>query len=128
MKRGPWIFKKVLMVLLFGTAAIFLFGFIVMNLWNAILPAVLHVGVISFWQALGILILCKILFGGFHGGRGRGPRGWGDKMRGNMREKWMNMSDQEREQFRQQWKNRCAGWRRPSSESVSSPGEGSANE
>jgi hypothetical protein len=125
MKRGPWIFKKVLMVLLFGTAAIFLFGFIVMSLWNAILPAVLHVGVISFWQALGILILCKILFGGFHGGRGRA---WGGKMRGNMREKWMNMSDQEREQFKQQWNNRCAGWRRPSSENVSSSGEGSSNE
>lgn len=126
MKRGPWIFRKVLMVLLFGTAAIFLFGFIVMSLWNAILPAVLHVGVISFWQALGILLLCKILFGGFHGGRGRGPRGWGGPMKGNMREKWMNMSDQEREQFKQQWKNRCAGWGRRSMEEASSSGESSA--
>lgn len=125
MKRGPWIFKKVLMVLLFGTAAIFLFGFIVMSLWNAILPAVLHVGMISFWQALGILILSKILFGGFHGGRGRG---WGGKMRGNMREKWMNMSDQEREQFKQQWKNRCAGWRRPTTDVGSSSGENTAKE
>ena len=56
-----WI-KKGLMILFFGIAAILVFGFVVMGLWNAILPLVLGVKVITFWQALGILLLSKILF------------------------------------------------------------------
>ncbi len=63
--------KKVLMIIVFAAAAITAFSFIVMGLWNAILPVVLGVKAISFWQALGILVLSKILFGGF--GRGGGP-------------------------------------------------------
>ena len=51
-----WI-KKGLMILFFGIAAILIFGFVVMGLWNAILPVVLGVKVITFWQALGILLL-----------------------------------------------------------------------
>jgi hypothetical protein len=47
-------FRKVLMFVLIGTAALLIFGYVVMGLWNAILPAILHVGAISFWQALGI--------------------------------------------------------------------------
>lgn len=49
-----------------------LFSGIVMLLWNNILPHVLHVGIISIWQAAGILLLARILFGGRrhrHGGR-----------------------------------------------------------
>ncbi|MBK6633344.1 MAG: hypothetical protein IPG38_02580 [Chitinophagaceae bacterium] len=64
-----WI-KKGLMILVFGSIAILVFGFVVMSLWNAILPAVLGVKAISFIQALGILLLSKILFGGFRGGCG----------------------------------------------------------
>ncbi len=44
-----------------------------MALWNNILVDVLHVGAITFWQALGIFTLAKILFGGSPGGRGK----WG---------------------------------------------------
>ena len=102
-------FRKFWMILPIGLAAIALFGFIVMGLWNAILPAVLHVGVISFWQALGILLLSKILFGGFHGGWKNGRRHqWKEKMN----EKWMNMSAEEKEKFQQEWKSRCGGWGR----------------
>ncbi len=108
MKRG-FRFGKVLMILLVATAAIFLFGFIVMNLWNAILPGVLHVGTISFWQALGILLLSKILFGGFHGGwRGGGRRQWKQKMN----EKWMSMTPEEKQKFQQEWRSRCGSWGR----------------
>jgi hypothetical protein len=45
-------------------------GTIVMLLWNALLPSLFSLPVISFWQALGILLLCRILFGGV-GMRGR---------------------------------------------------------
>lgn len=75
---------------------------LVMFLWNAILPGVVGVKEINFWQALGLLVLCKILFGGFRGGggrfRGRGGRAWKQKL--------MNMSPEERERFRQEWQQR----------------------
>jgi len=110
MKRGFWV-RKIAMGVVFAAAAILLFGFIVMNLWNAILPAVIHVSAISFWQAVGLLVLSKILFGGFRGGWGGGPRGrWKERMQ----DKWKNMTPEEREQFKQDWRNRCATWGRPS--------------
>jgi len=49
-------------------------GAIVQLLWNWLLPEILSVRAISFWQALGLLALSRILFGGF-GWRGR-HRGW----------------------------------------------------
>jgi|SRR5947207_1126882 len=98
--------KKVLMILTIGIAAILVFGLVVMGLWNAILPAVLGVKTISFIQALGILLLSKILFGGF--GRGGGfRRGPGHEWKQKMQEKWGGMSPEEREKFKAEWKNRC---------------------
>ena len=66
MKKGFWIRKAAGFILL-GVLAVLFFSFIVMTLWNNILVAVLHVGVISFVQAIGILVLSKILFSGFRG-------------------------------------------------------------
>jgi hypothetical protein len=89
-----------------------LLGWVVMSLWNAILPSVIvGVSVISFWQALGLLVLTRILFGGIGGGRRRGP--WGRKGKSfgnapaNMRDRWMQMSDEEREQLKEEWRERC---------------------
>ena len=98
-----WI-SKGLLFLLIAAAAIFLFGGLVMFLWNAILPAVLGVKAITFIQALGILLLSKILFGGFGGKRGwrTGPM-WSEKMR----QRWDKMNPEERERFKAEWKNRC---------------------
>ena len=101
------------MVLTIVIAAILVFGFVVMSLWNAILPAVLGVKAISFIQALGILLLSKILFGGF--GRGGFRRGPGHEWKQQMQEKWSVMSPEEREKFKAEWKNRCGSmrWGRP---------------
>lgn len=99
-----WI-KKGVLILIIGIAAITLFGFIVMWLWNAILPAVTAVKAITFWQALGILVLSKILFGGFGGKGWRGSPAWKQKMK----QRWDNMSPEEREKFKAEWKNRCGG-------------------
>ena len=105
MKKN-WL-RKGLMFFAFFIAVVLLFGAIVMGLWNALLPAILGVKTISFIQALGILLLSKILFGGFgriggwHGGRGR----WRNKMQ----EKWGNMTQEEKEKFRNEWKSRCGG-------------------
>lgn len=112
MKRG-FRAKKALMILLFVFAVIVPLGFIVMALWNNILVPVLHISLINFWQALGIFLLSKILFGGFPGPwRGRGR----SEFREKMKEKWGNMSPEERDKFKQNWKNRCASWKRPAEE------------
>jgi Ca2+/H+ antiporter, TMEM165/GDT1 family len=82
--------------------AVLLFGWVVMLLWNAILVPVLSVGLLSFWQAVGLLVLTRILFGSMGGG------GW--KRKGpspGFRNKWMNMSDEEKLKFKEEWKRRC---------------------
>lgn len=71
---------------------IFIGGEIVMHLWNWLLPPLFGWRLITFWQALGLLLLCRILFGGL----GRGPRGpRGPRFRG-----YRKMSPEERERFR----------------------------
>jgi Ca2+/H+ antiporter, TMEM165/GDT1 family len=93
----------------------FLMGQVVMLLWNAILPAVFGVSVITFWQALGLLVLSRILFGGFFkGGRG-GPHMW--------RRKWMNMSDEEKLKFQEEWKRRCGRYAYQPAETKEQPAE-----
>jgi hypothetical protein len=83
---------------------VFLFGEAVKYLWNWLLPA-LFTGahLITFWQALGLLLLSRILFGTWHskGGRGGGRR-W--------RRKWEAMTPEEREAFRQRMATRCGPW------------------
>lgn len=104
MKRF-WV-KKIFMFVIFFIAAVLLFGTIVMSLWNAILPAIIGVKAITFIQALGILLLSKILFGGF-GRRGGWQRGRHNQWRNNMQEKLAAMTPEEREKFKAEWKTRC---------------------
>jgi hypothetical protein len=78
------------------------FGFIVMGLWNWLGPAVFGARTITFWQALGILVLSKILFGGF-----RGRPGYGGHWRRRMSDRWAQMTPEEREKFRLGLANRC---------------------
>ena len=56
------------------TAFAFLFGAVVMWLWNWLMPVIFHLGVITYWQAVGLAILGRLLFGSFHHG---GPRNHG---------------------------------------------------
>ena len=48
----------------FAVLFAFLFGFIVKILWNWLIPALFGLGEITFWQAFGIVLLAKLLFGG----------------------------------------------------------------
>ncbi len=108
--KKHWI-KKGFMILIFGIIAILVFGLVVMALWNAILPAVIGVKTITFIQALGILLLSKILFGGFGGSRNRGD--WRNKGKWmEMKDKFACMTPEEREKFKAEWKNKCGGSRR----------------
>ncbi len=94
-----------------GIAAILaLVSYVVMQLWNHLLPDILHVSTITYWQAMGIFILSKILFG--FGGKG-GPGGGAPWMRRKqmMEERFKSMTPEERDHFKAQWKDRC-GWGR----------------
>lgn len=77
-------------------------GTVVMLLWNWLLPTLFGLPAISFWQALGLLALCRILFGGF--GFGGGSR---RAYRRRMAERWEQMTPEERERFRQGFQGRC---------------------
>ncbi|WP_321887303.1 hypothetical protein [Paraburkholderia bannensis] len=82
---------------LLAIVAIGVLGWVVMMLWNWVIPA-LFVGAraIDFGHALGLLVLSRILFGGFRGhGGGRYRRHW---------RKWEAMTPEEREQFQAAWR------------------------
>jgi hypothetical protein len=95
--KRAWLFFPLLFV-----AIGLLLGGVVMWLWNAILPEVTGWKTLTYLQALGLLVLCRILFGGFRGG----GRGFG-KHKNARRERWLNLSDEERARFRTQWEERC---------------------
>ena len=87
-----------------GMAVLFCFvlGNIVMFLWNAILPDLVGVKQINMWQAIGLFVLSRILFGGFKGRshhRGGKAKKW--------KNKWMQMDDSERKQFKNKWQAYC---------------------
>jgi hypothetical protein len=105
--RGKWIFRG-LKIAVFVVLGLLVFGFVVMSLWNWLMPALFGLRTIHFWQALGLLILSKILFGGF---RGRG--GPGMHWRRRMMERWEQMTPEEREKFRQGMGGRCSEFRPP---------------
>ncbi len=92
---------------LFMLMMVFIISGIVMLLWNAIIPDITGWKMINYWQAVGLLLLCKILCGGFggpikHAGRSR-------FMSGMFREKFANASPEEREALKREWRNRCGG-------------------
>ena len=90
-------------------AAVALLGLIVMQLWNNILPAVTGVKALSYWQAVGLLLLCKLLFGSFRPGSPGFRRGG----EGHWRNKLMNMSEEERVKFKEEWRARRFGFKQP---------------
>jgi|SRR5579871_728927 len=76
---------------LFGIAWVGILGLVTLSLWNALIPKILGLPAITFWQALGVLVLTRVLFGG-----------WGTRMR-NMRfaRGWNNLTPEQRQRFRE---------------------------
>ena len=79
-------------------------GAIVMLLWNWLMPVIFGLPALSLWQALGLLVLMRILFGSFgFGRRGGRPGGGMPGMSGRgmnpVREKWMKMTPEQRKEF-----------------------------
>jgi hypothetical protein len=100
-RKVTFIIRKLILIpmVLLGLA---IFTWVVMLLWNNVLAQVVHVSIINFWQALGLLVLSKILFGGFRGAQ------WGKHhWRKNMMQRWDGMTPEEKEKFRGEWEKRC---------------------
>lgn len=103
--RVQKIVKVISIALLFLIIAVFGFGQAVYHLWNWLMPTLFRLPAITFWQAVGLLGLSWLLFGGwrgFHGGHSHRGR-W----RNRMAERWEHMTPEEREKFRDGVRTRC---------------------
>ena len=87
---------RIARLVLFAIAAAVVLGFVVMALWNRLMPSLFGWHSVTFWQALGLLILARILFGGFRGRPG-GRMHW----RQRMMDRFEKMTPEEREKFRE---------------------------
>lgn len=102
-----WIYKgfKMFFMMIFFIA---FFGFITMSLWNWLIPDLFGLSTLSMAQAVGLVVLSKILFGNFPGRR------WGNtgksKWKSKMRERYENMSPEEKEKYKARFKNYCGSW------------------
>jgi hypothetical protein len=91
---------------------LFIMGFfgmsaIVMLLWNWILPGISTLSPLGYWQAMGLLVLCRILFGGFHFNRHHRKVHEHFAQHAPFKDKFMDMSETEKSDFKNQWKSRC---------------------
>ena len=111
--------KKKKLIWMAPLAILALLGFIALGgeivklLWNWLLPPLFGWRQIGFWQGLGVLALCRILFGGWGGHGGGGMR---RRMRDRMGRRWEHMTPEERERFRKGLRGRC-GFDEPPGES-----------
>jgi hypothetical protein len=95
-------FAKALQILILLLILVAGFGQAVLQLWNWLMPAIFGVPAITFWQAVGLMALCWILFGGLRGGR-TFQRGWRHSWEG----RWQRMTPEERERFRRGLEGAC---------------------
>lgn len=116
MKTGMKIFGIVVVIAICITAFAAAMTYVVMSLWNWLMPDLFSLTTITFWQALGLLVLSRILFGSFKFGKGRccgshghhSGGGWfKNKMRKRFEGKLENMTPEEREKFRKNFLWSC---------------------
>jgi Ca2+/H+ antiporter, TMEM165/GDT1 family len=93
-----------------------LFALITMGLWNWLVPELFGGKPIGLWQAIGLLVLARILFGGrsFVGGR---HGHW----RRRMRERWDQMTPEQREVFRAAMRALGCGFEPPAAAPAAAP-------
>jgi hypothetical protein len=97
---------KIVKVLVCVALAVLVFGWVTKELWNWLVPTIFGLRAITFWQSVGLVVLGKLLFGGFHKhGHGHSygkRRAWKRKMKA----RWEAMTPEERERFRSGMKSR----------------------
>ncbi|MBG8554210.1 MULTISPECIES: hypothetical protein [Hymenobacter] len=113
MNRSFWLLRGLKFVL-FAVLFVAVAGYVTMRLWNWLLPDLFNLPLISIWQALGLLVLSRILFGGWGGRKGRGGwarhrREWKQKVEARM----AGLTPEEQEKFRQKMAGACGpAWMR----------------
>jgi hypothetical protein len=86
--------------LMFAVIFVPIIGLITVALWNALMPRIFGLPAISFWQALGLLLLSRLLFGRLGG--------WGHRMRkSRFVHGWKDLTPEERQRFRQAMGSHC---------------------
>lgn len=83
-----------LRILIFAVIVLGLGSLVTWWLWDALMPTLFGLHAIGYWQAMGLMILARLLFGGL-------GRGWGRARRARFVRGWHNLSPEERQRFRQ---------------------------
>ena len=81
-------------LILFGIVFLGVVTLVTAGLWNALMPAIFGLGTITFWQALGLLVLSRLLFGFGFGRPGRYMR------KPRFVRGWKDLTEEERQRFR----------------------------
>ena len=98
--RGPLFILKLVLILAITSA-------VVMLLWNALIPVLFSGPALTYWQAAGLLLLAKILFGSMGRGFGRRHHHYPDEMwKKKLKAKYESMTPEEKEKFRSKCKSR----------------------
>jgi hypothetical protein len=120
MNRKFWLLRG-LKIFFFVSLFIVVAGYATMSLWNWLVPVLFNGPAISFWQTLGLLVLTRILFGGW--GRGGRPGDWSRRReiwRKKMESRMAHLTPEEQEKFRQKMRSSCgpAWMRRPQEDDI----------
>jgi len=105
--RVRWLVRAIAIIPVV-VAFLALVGLVVMLLWNSLVPELFHGPLLGYWQALGMLVLSRLLFGGLRG------RGWNGHWRQRMwRERWEQMTPEERARVHEHVQRRCGHYGPP---------------
>lgn len=102
-----WWIKKAAAMIAVTVVTILAFGVVVMVLWNAIVPEVFGASSLSYWQAVGLLLLAQILCRGVGRWRSYHDPAARDRWKHKFEEKLAAMAPEERERFKAEWERRC---------------------
>jgi hypothetical protein len=115
MKLGKWIAKFVVI----GVLAVVAFGLLTQFLWNWLVPELFAGPIISFWQALGLLLLSKLLFWGMSSGKGKWSSHRNHQWKQQWKERYTNLSPEDKEKFKQRFKEKWCAWEESPTRSTS---------
>lgn len=95
--------KHLVFIPLFLVLMVTLLGALVMWLWNWLMPVIFGLPMLTFWQAVGLVVLCRLLvgnigLGGHHHHHGHGHCGCGEGQN-KLRQRWTNMTPEERQEI-----------------------------
>lgn len=108
------------------------FGWLIMLLWNALMPELFGLQTIGYWQGAGLLALSRLFFGNWGGGRGcrrhhhhchhghhgdqgqHGHCGHNSERKKHWKEKFSrmmeHMGEEDREKFKSRFQGKCKTW------------------